>query len=194
MSENPVKRGRKPSIDPDALSLTAVELFERDGYDETSMDAVAEAAGVSRRSLFRLFPTKSSLLWDGFGQYLEALSALVDATPDDEPAFAAVERCLISALPTDAASLHAVRVRLRIVDSHPDLWSTGSASLLGTRDLIVKLLSRSTSVDRLELLVKADSAASTAFTSMRLWATTGDDESIEESIHRGMATLAAWGH
>jgi len=191
--EEQVRRGRRPSIDPEVLSLVAVELFERDGYDATSMDDVARAAGVSRRSLFRLFPTKSSLLWDGFEPYLSRLGELIVATEDEEPPFAAVERCLIGALPQDQDSRHGVRVRLRIVGSHPDLWSSGSPSIITARDLIVELLRRTTGDGPLELLVRAETAVTTAFTAMRLWAALETEEPIEAVIRRGMATLSSWG-
>ncbi len=40
----------------------AFELFRASGYDQTTMDAIAEKAEVSRGTLFNYFPTKSALL------------------------------------------------------------------------------------------------------------------------------------
>ena len=40
----------------------AQELFERDGYTAASMRAIAEAAGVSLKTLYLVFDTKSGLL------------------------------------------------------------------------------------------------------------------------------------
>lgn len=37
-------------------------LFERDGYDETTVEAVGAAAGVSPRTVYRYFDTKSGLV------------------------------------------------------------------------------------------------------------------------------------
>jgi len=37
------------------------------------MDQIAEAAGLSRRTLFRLFPSKSDLVWDGVSEVRDAV-------------------------------------------------------------------------------------------------------------------------
>ena len=44
------------------LLATAKELFERDGYAATSMAAIASAAGVSLKTVYLVFETKSGLL------------------------------------------------------------------------------------------------------------------------------------
>ncbi|HJS97277.1 MAG TPA: helix-turn-helix domain-containing protein [Solirubrobacteraceae bacterium] len=44
------------------ILATAKELFERDGYGATSMAAIASAAGVSLKTVYLVFDTKSGLL------------------------------------------------------------------------------------------------------------------------------------
>lgn len=41
----------------------AWELFESKGFTDTTMAEIAEAAGLSRRSIFNYFPTKEALLF-----------------------------------------------------------------------------------------------------------------------------------
>ena len=41
----------------------ADKLFEENGYDKTSMDKIAKESGVSRRTLFRYFESKSEILY-----------------------------------------------------------------------------------------------------------------------------------
>lgn len=45
-----------------ALEDAALRRFARDGYDETSVDAIAADAGVSTRTFFRYFATKDEVL------------------------------------------------------------------------------------------------------------------------------------
>ena len=43
------------------IQQAAFELFRTSGYEQTTMDAIAEKAETSRGTLFKYFPTKSSL-------------------------------------------------------------------------------------------------------------------------------------
>ena len=44
------------------ILMAAQELFERDGYAATSMAAIASAAGVSLKTVYLVFETKSGVL------------------------------------------------------------------------------------------------------------------------------------
>src|SRR5215469_10928955 len=46
------------------IAAAALELFVRQGYAETTIDQIAEAAGVGRRTIFRHFTTKAAMLFD----------------------------------------------------------------------------------------------------------------------------------
>lgn len=46
------------------IANAALELFVHQGYAETTIDQIAEAAGVGRRTIFRHFPTKEAILFD----------------------------------------------------------------------------------------------------------------------------------
>ena len=79
------ERGRPVSTDPDEIATIALELFDRHGYSATTMEQVAEAAGVSRSTLFRYFPNKADLLaktQDAFvAEFLRDLAAQPADTP-----------------------------------------------------------------------------------------------------------------
>ena len=55
-------QSRKRQLVRDAIYDSAIELFARKGFDETTVEEVAEAAGISRRSFFRYFESKDDLL------------------------------------------------------------------------------------------------------------------------------------
>jgi AcrR family transcriptional regulator len=57
----------------DAIAETAVELFARDGYEATSVDVIARAAGCSPRTFYRYFKTKEDVM---FYDLPEALAGL----------------------------------------------------------------------------------------------------------------------
>lgn len=73
------RRGRPPSIEAAQLSRVALRLFERRGFDAVTMQEVADAANVSQRTLFRLFSTKSDLVWEGLHEVREVVAAQAEA-------------------------------------------------------------------------------------------------------------------
>jgi AcrR family transcriptional regulator len=56
-------RQRKQSKTREALIRAAWELFGRQGYEATTVEQIAEAAEVSRRTYFRYFPTKEAVVY-----------------------------------------------------------------------------------------------------------------------------------
>lgn len=75
--------GRRPSTTRGQLSDLGIELFTSKGFDETSIDDIADAAGIARRTFFRYFPSKNAVPWGDFDAQLAALRAHLDGLPDD---------------------------------------------------------------------------------------------------------------
>ncbi len=80
LEPDPGSRGR--------VLAAAAELIGRDGLSALSMDELAATAGVSRATVYRLFPGKAALFGaviDAFGPYqpiIERLEQIADRPPD----------------------------------------------------------------------------------------------------------------
>jgi AcrR family transcriptional regulator len=68
---------------------SAFDLFARSGYESVSMDTIAEAAGVSRATLFNYFPQKELMLRDIAAERAQKLKSILSefASPGKSPAF-----------------------------------------------------------------------------------------------------------
>ena len=75
------KRHRQTQAD---IAAAAVRLFTQQGYDVTTMEQVAEAAGVSRRTAYRHFPAKEELLNHHPRLWLEHYNAVLASRQPDE--------------------------------------------------------------------------------------------------------------
>lgn len=64
--------GRPPKATHDVIVRAAWELFEQVGFEAATMSAVAEHAGVSRRTLFNHFPHKVALLFPSHDKFMSA--------------------------------------------------------------------------------------------------------------------------
>ena len=79
------RRERKKQETRDALESTAWRLFQRKGYDETTVEDITDAVDVSTRTFFRYFDSKEAVLFGDWRSGLGRVSELILARPPDEP-------------------------------------------------------------------------------------------------------------
>ncbi len=72
---------RKQQLVRQAIYDAAIDLFAVKGFDETTVEEIAQAAGVSRRSFFRYFASKDDLLAQSVVSYAKALVEAIAACP-----------------------------------------------------------------------------------------------------------------
>ena len=75
--------GRRPLTSRAQISTIAIDLFTERGFDETSVDDIAEAAGIARRTLFRYYPSKNAVPWGDFDGHLAQMRELLARIPSD---------------------------------------------------------------------------------------------------------------
>jgi AcrR family transcriptional regulator len=78
-------RQRKKDSSRRAIEDAAWELFAEQGYDETSINDIAERANVAPRTFFRYFPTKEAVMYPQFDELLESVREEFRRRPHDEP-------------------------------------------------------------------------------------------------------------
>lgn len=76
----------------------ARRLFLRYGYAATSVEQVAEAAGVSPRTVFRHFPRKEDLVFHRHAEEIGRFRRLLDEQPPERPALDALLDALLGLL------------------------------------------------------------------------------------------------
>jgi AcrR family transcriptional regulator len=98
------------------MADVAIDLFLRDGYDETTMEQIAEQAEVGTTTLYRYYPTKDQLLLDPLIEAIDPTPHL-RARPAQEPLDVALgEAMLAAASAFDGADDRIVELR-RLVDA-----------------------------------------------------------------------------
>lgn len=83
VTSEPGLRERKKQRTHTAISEAAIELFLRHGFDQVSVSQVAEAAEVSRRTLFAYFPAKEDLVVHRFADHEAESGRVVRDRPAD---------------------------------------------------------------------------------------------------------------
>jgi mycofactocin system transcriptional regulator len=107
--------GRRRSTTQDHITDVALELFATRGFDDVSVDDVAHAAGIARRSLFRYYPSKNAIPWGDFDSHLGHMRDLLDAVPDEVPIREALRSTLLAFNSFDVAETARHRQRMRVI-------------------------------------------------------------------------------
>ena len=100
MVDNALSRrrpGRPREFDPDAALDRAVELFWADGFDGVDVERIAEAAGVTKPSLYRLFGDKAAIFLHALRRYGETIGAAPLAAFDAQPDISDAVKALLEA-------------------------------------------------------------------------------------------------
>jgi AcrR family transcriptional regulator len=84
------RRDRKKNETRQALRDAAHRLFAEKGFSQTTIDDIAAAADVSRRTFFRYYDSKDDLLRSDVCDLLPVMLAALRARPAGEPPFAAI--------------------------------------------------------------------------------------------------------
>ncbi|SEL46070.1 TetR family transcriptional regulator [Nonomuraea pusilla] len=99
------------------LARQALELFAERGFDETTVDDIARAAGLSKRSFFRYFPTKEDAVFGELDAMGEQIAQEVAGRPPEEGPW----ECLHAVLRGWEERINAQVDAMRLVESTPAL-------------------------------------------------------------------------
>jgi len=86
------------------ITRAAMDLFDRQGYAATTVDAIAESAGVSRRTFFHHFASKDAVVFPDHEHLVERVDLHLRAQPTADPidAVASALRLILASYLGDA--------------------------------------------------------------------------------------------
>jgi AcrR family transcriptional regulator len=79
-----------------AVLEAAQQLFAQHGYENTTVREIADAAGITERTLYRYFDGKEGLLAEEAIAWTEALCDAIRSRPPTEAPYVAVQRAMIA--------------------------------------------------------------------------------------------------
>jgi TetR/AcrR family transcriptional regulator, regulator of mycofactocin system len=121
----PAGPGRPPSTTRHHLQDVAVEMFSAHGYDEVTIEALAAAAGISRRTFFRYFSSKADALMADFDTDVERLRSVLAGSSPDLPVMDAIRHAVVAVNHYHADDLARLRQRMQLQHDNPALLASG---------------------------------------------------------------------
>ena len=134
--------GRRRSTSWEHISNVAIDLFAARGFDEVSVDDVAEAAGIARRTLFRYYPSKNALPWGDFDAHLTWMRDLLSDLDPDVGIDAALRTALLAFNTFDESEVTRHRQRMRVILQTAELQAYSMTMYAGWREVIAGFVAR----------------------------------------------------
>ncbi|MGP4000283.1 TetR family transcriptional regulator [Streptomyces sp. 8N706] len=122
------------------LATAAMELFATKGYEATTVDEIAAAAGVARRTFFRHFRSKEEAIFPDHDDTLVRAEAVLDAAPAHEHPLDTVCRGIKEVMRMYAASPTVSVERYRLTRKVPTLREREIASVARYERLFTRYL------------------------------------------------------
>ncbi len=133
-------RQRKKTATRDRIRASALRLFREQGYDATTVEQIAAAAGVSHMTFFRYFPAKEDVALSD--SYDPLIAGRLERTPATWPLTQRIRTVLVQGLrQVYDTEREALLAQNKLIVSTPVLRERLWASQMETQQLILQVLS-----------------------------------------------------
>jgi len=182
--------GRPPVTTRSELEHIALSLFFDKGFESTTVDDIARAAGISRRTFFRYYASKNDVAWGSFDEHLTRFQANFDAVPAAVPIASALHECILAFNDFSDDELPWLRQRMTLLLRVPALQAHSVLRYAAWCDIIAHFVARRTACAESTLLpqVMARCALGTAVAAYEHWLR-GADVTLHDTLE---AALSIW--
>jgi mycofactocin system transcriptional regulator len=168
---NPVGRPRTTSRHE--VQRIALLMFAERGFEQTTVNDIAETVGVNRRTIFRYYPSKNDIVWGEFDETLEGFRQKFADAPPDEPLIDAIRRAVVEFNDYPAAELPVIRIRMQLITSVPALQAHSNLRYREWGAVIAEFAATRLELDREDRVPQliANAALGIAIATYRHWIT-----------------------
>lgn len=163
--------GRPPATSVAELEHVALDLFTRQGFEETTVEQIAGAAGIGRRTFFRYFRSKNDVAWGDFDHQLRRFRAAFEAVPPSTPLAVGLHACIAQFNDFPDEELPWLRRRMALLLRVPALQAHSTLRYQAWRDVVADFVAGRRGEDRRALIpqVTAHCALGTAISAYEAW-------------------------
>jgi len=137
-----LRPGRRPSTSHADLARIGMRLFIERGFDETTVDDIAAAAGIGRRTFFRYFSSKSDVPWGDFDVTLERMRRFLAEVPADVSLVEALRMAIVDANRLDPETASLQRERMTLLLTVPHLIAHSTLRYAAWRQVVAEYVAR----------------------------------------------------
>jgi len=180
--------------EPDAagrLRAAALELFEEIGYDQTTVAAIAERAGVTSRTFFRHFADKREVLFQGSERLQAQMQEALARVPEEASAFDAVAAALAAPSAFFTEELRPFsRRRAAVIVAHPELHERELIKLVRLAEALAEAL-RTRGVPAPDASLAAEAGIAVFRVAFARWVAPDERRGWDEVVREALARMRA---
>jgi AcrR family transcriptional regulator len=202
MAAAPVRDRRRPGARELArqamkaqVSEMALDLFLKNGYEQTTIDDICAVAGISRSTFFRYFPSKEDVFMSTTSTAPEELLQALRQRPDDETPWAALRHAMDPVVAQYAAQSERARRLAELARTTPALATRHQEKPATWQELLAPEIARRLGSDpddetdpRPRALVAAALACLEA--AVVAWIASPGTQQLAEILHRAMDSIS----
>lgn len=183
--------GRPPSTTHDRIVEGALDLFSRQGFSRTTVDEIAAAVGVGRRTIFRYFGSKNDIVMGDFDANLERLRRALAGSDPAQPTMEALRRAVLLANRRDPEELPALRMQMTLITRDPVLQAHATMRYAAWRRVVAGFAAERSGCRPEELMPQAIAYAAlgTAMAAYTRWVRAPGEE-LERCLDDAFRELA----
>ncbi|WP_285696492.1 mycofactocin system transcriptional regulator [Actinomadura sp. NBRC 104412] len=179
------------------MERLAFELFAAKGFDETTVDEIAAAVGIGRRTFFRYFSSKNDLVWGDFEEQLRRLRRLLEEADPHRPIMDVVREAVVEFNRFDPRDVPWHRQRMQLILGVPTLQADATLRYESWRRVIIEFVAARTGLPEsaMEPQLAGNVVLAGALTAYQVWLA-GEDETalsglLDEAIRQVASGLTA---
>ena len=184
---------RRKQLTRERLEGTSLRLFAERGFEHTTMDDLAAAAGVGRRTIFRYFPSKNDIVFGALDDRLHLLAAELEAgRAAGLPLVEMVRRAFHATSSYQRRELESLATRIYLIGSVPSLQAHAALRYLAWENIVRAAVQRRTGVqDGVYPRACAAAVVGAMRAAFDTWLEAGARDDLPEIIDAAVDLLAA---
>jgi mycofactocin system transcriptional regulator len=128
--------GRPPTTTRAEIEQVAFGLFDEQGFDATTVDDIATAAGIGRRTFFRYFASKNDVVWGEFDRDLARMAERFTRYDDAQPIGEVLRDAVVAYNALDPAEVARHRRRMALILHVPALQAHSTLRYTAWRQVV----------------------------------------------------------
>lgn len=185
-------RARKKLERRRCIEAAALDLFEANGYDGTTIEDIAAKANIAPRTFFYYFPTKEDVVLADYATRLEQITEELGQRPPTEPPWAALRAAFVVVAADYTSQRDELVRRFVIMADNPAVYARSLQLQAGWEDKLADVLAdrAGNSTDEILPRLIASAALACMRSSLRHWLVTGHRAKLPELVEDCFDRLA----